>query len=168
MTHGRSISLSSDLPHDVTLTYPKTVFTSPALCREVAGVQWWSWTWNIFFYLKHLQIRSNFVIDTRLPLCNTISIRLTKSRPKYDAAIHYCRHTSPDTDFQLLCSSWSTNDYFHTPFQFPESVSPPEVQVFHTSVQPPSSAVALVAQPESLPADLADILFWSITLSYQE
>lgn len=44
-------------------------------------------------------------------------------------------------------------------FQFPESVGPPEAQVLHTSIQPPSSAVASVAQPESLPPDLADIIF---------
>jgi len=44
-------------------------------------------------------------------------------------------------------------------FQFPESVSPQEAQVLHISIQPPSSAVALVAQPEYLPADLADALF---------
>lgn len=44
-------------------------------------------------------------------------------------------------------------------FQLPESVSPPEVQALHVSIQPSSSAVALVAQPESLPADLADVLF---------
>lgn len=47
-------------------------------------------------YLKHLQVKSNFVIDTHFLLCNMVSTRLTKSRPKYYAAIHYCRLTSPD------------------------------------------------------------------------